>query len=49
MDKKETKGQNMIYKTLHRKLKIEQHEPNLKPVVVSGAQSVHCMLTSGED
>ena len=22
------KGQTMIYKTLHRKLKIEQHEPN---------------------
>ena len=26
--KKGTKGQKMIYKTLHRKLKIEQHEPN---------------------
>ena len=23
---KKTKGQTMIYKTLHRKLKIEQHE-----------------------
>jgi len=22
------KGQTMIYKTLHRKLKIEQHEPH---------------------
>jgi len=25
--KKKTKGQTTIYKTLHRKLKIEQHEP----------------------
>jgi hypothetical protein len=31
MDRKETKGQNMIYKTLYRKLKIEQHEPNMNP------------------
>ena len=28
--KKKTKFQEMIYKTLHRKLKIEQHEPNKK-------------------
>jgi len=27
----------MIYKTLHRKLKIEYHEPHLKPRVNSGA------------
>jgi hypothetical protein len=27
------KGQHMIYKTLHGKLKIEQHEPHYKPVV----------------
>jgi hypothetical protein len=26
---KRTKGQVMIYKTLHRKLKIEQHEPQI--------------------
>jgi len=26
--RKRTKGQTMIYKTLHRKLKIEQHEPH---------------------
>jgi hypothetical protein len=26
--RKRTKGQTMFYKTLHRKLKIEQHEPN---------------------
>jgi len=26
--RKRTKGQIKIYKTLHRKLKIEQHEPN---------------------
>jgi len=25
--RKRTKGQTMIYKTLHRKLKIDQHEP----------------------
>jgi hypothetical protein len=25
--RKRTKGQTTIYKTLHRKLKIEQHEP----------------------
>jgi len=25
------KEQTMIYKVLHRKLKIEQHEPNKKP------------------
>jgi len=25
---KRTKGQTTIYKTLHRKLKIEQHEPH---------------------
>ena len=28
--KKSMKGQTMIYKTLHRKLKIKQHEPPLK-------------------
>jgi len=27
----------MIYKTLHIQLKIEQHEPDLKPGVNSGA------------
>ena len=26
--RKRTKGQSMIYKILHRKLKIEQHEPH---------------------
>ena len=26
--KKETKGQTMTFKTLHGKLKIEQHEPH---------------------
>jgi hypothetical protein len=29
------KGQTMIYKALHRKLKIEQHKPHLKPWVNS--------------
>jgi hypothetical protein len=31
------KEQTTIYKTLHRKLKIERHEPHLKPGVNSGA------------
>jgi hypothetical protein len=31
--RKRTKQQTTIYKTLHRKLKIEQHEPHLKPEV----------------
>jgi hypothetical protein len=31
--KKMTKGQTKIYKTLHRKLKIEQHEHHWKPAV----------------
>ena len=30
------KGQTMIYKTLHRKLRIEQHEPQYKAGVNSG-------------
>jgi hypothetical protein len=29
--RKRAKGQTMIYKTLHRKLKIEQQEPHKKP------------------
>ena len=29
--KKKHKGQIKIYRTLHRKLKIEQHEPHYKP------------------
>jgi len=31
--KKDTKGQLIIYKTLHRKLTIEQHEPHYKPLL----------------
>jgi len=27
-ERKRTKGQTTIYKTLHKKLKIKQHEPN---------------------
>ena len=34
------KGQRRIYKTLHRKIKIEQHEPNYKSEVNSGGGSV---------
>ena len=30
-------GQTIIYKTLHRKLKIEKHGPHSKPAVNSGA------------
>ena len=30
---KELKGQTMIYKTLHRKLKIEHHEPHYSSVL----------------
>ena len=33
---KRTKGQTTIYKTLRRKLKIEQHEPQEKPGVNPG-------------
>ena len=36
-ERKRTKGQTTIYKTLDRKLQIEQHEPHLKPGVNSGA------------
>jgi hypothetical protein len=32
-----TKGQTIIYKTLHRKLKIDQHEPHKKLGMDSGA------------
>ena len=31
------KGQAMIYKTLHRKQKVEQDEPHSKPGIISGA------------
>jgi hypothetical protein len=31
----------MIYKKLHRKLKIEQHEPHSKPGVNSGAPEMN--------
>jgi hypothetical protein len=34
--KKKDKTQTSIYKTLHRKLKIEQYELHLKPRVNSG-------------
>ena len=35
--RKRTKGQTMIYKIIHRKLKIEQHETHYKPLVNTGA------------
>jgi hypothetical protein len=35
--RKRTKGQRMMYKTVHRKLTIEQHKSHLKPGVNSGA------------
>jgi hypothetical protein len=31
----QNEGQEMIYKTLHRKLNIEQHELHLKPGMIS--------------
>ena len=43
------KGQTMIYKTLHRKLKIDQHEPHKKnwgELVCSGRVGSSCS-TSG--
>ena len=46
---KKTKGQTMIYKVAHRKLKIEQNEPYKEPGVNSGVsegQSNSCS-TSG--
>jgi hypothetical protein len=35
--KRTLKGQTMIYKTLHRKPKIEQHIPHQEPMVNTGA------------
>jgi hypothetical protein len=32
-NRKRTKGQTTIYKTLHRKLKMEEHEPHQNPDV----------------
>ena len=43
------KMDKMIYNTLHRKLKIEQHEPQCKPGVNSGAPeelAVHAPLVT---
>jgi hypothetical protein len=38
MDKRKgTKSQTMIYKTIHRKLKIERHESHWRPGLNSGA------------
>ena len=48
-NRKRTKGKTTIYKTLHRKLKIEKHEPHSEPVVNSGApegQVVHAPLVA---
>ena len=44
--RKRTKGQTIIYKTLHRKLEIEQHEPHYKPRVNSGAPGGLAVPTS---
>jgi hypothetical protein len=35
--RKRTKGQTTIYKTLHRKQKMEQHEPHKQPGINFGA------------
>jgi len=37
---KRTKGQTMIYKTLHRKLKIDQHKPRITIEVKCGTAKV---------
>ena len=38
--KKKNKGQTTIYKTLHRKLNIDQHEPHKKTALNLGAPEV---------
>jgi hypothetical protein len=38
----------MIYKTLHRKPKIEQHEPYLKPWMTSGDSEGYALPASLE-
>ena len=42
--RKRTKGQTMIYKTLHRKLKLKQHEPTKSrgELMCSGMASSSC-------
>ena len=40
---KSTKGQTMIYPTLHRKLKIEQHKPHYKMGWIHAHD--YCMFT----
>ena len=40
--KKKTKGQTMIYKTLHRKLKTEQHDP------IEKQWSIHVLPRKGK-
>jgi hypothetical protein len=35
MQSPKEKGQTMIYKTLRRKLKIEQHEPHKKTAIMT--------------
>jgi hypothetical protein len=41
---KRTKGQTIIYKTLHRKLKIEQHDSHLTNVVITIRSVPHSRL-----
>jgi len=41
---KRGKAQKIIYKTLHRKLKIDQHESYLKPEVNSSSVILWCYL-----
>jgi len=42
--RKRTKGKTTIYKTLHKKIKIEYHEPLLKPGVNSGTPKSYQFL-----
>jgi hypothetical protein len=39
MDKEKNKGKTTVYKSLHRKLKIDQHELTDNGVVLSGYSS----------
>jgi hypothetical protein len=42
--RKKTKGQTMIYKALHRKLRIVQHEPHWKSGINSCASKGHAVV-----
>ena len=41
-DEKKTKGQTIIYKTLHRKQKFEKHEPQKSGMNSDAPESISC-------